>query len=74
MMAKCDGGIGLDEGLIDFDHVAELIHFLINQNQGIVFKKEPLADRSQVYQPNLSTDCYMNFLIQKVKQVEKEHM
>ena len=30
VMAKSEGGIGLDEGMIDFDHVAELMHFLLN--------------------------------------------
>jgi len=30
VMAKSEGGIGLDEGMIDFDHVAELLHFLLN--------------------------------------------
>ena len=36
VMAKSEGGIGLDEGMIDFDHVAELMHFLLNQNSGAV--------------------------------------
>ena len=30
MMAKSEGGIGLDEGIINFDHIAELIHYQLN--------------------------------------------
>ena len=73
MMAKTEGGQGLDEGHVDFAQVAELIHLLNNMNKGHVFKKELLTDRTQSYQPNLATDCYMNLLIQRVKQIEKEY-
>ena len=27
IMAKSEGGIGLDEGMINFDHISELIYF-----------------------------------------------
>lgn len=63
MMAKTEGGQGLDEGLVDFAQVAELIHHLNNMNKGHVFKKECLTERTPNYQPNLATDCYMNLLI-----------
>lgn len=46
MMAKSEGGIGLDEGLVDFSQVAELIHVLISQNKGQVYNKDPLAERT----------------------------
>ena len=36
IMAKSEGGIGLDEGMINFDHIAELIYFQLNQNNGVI--------------------------------------
>ena len=35
-MAKSEGGIGLDEGMINFDHISELIYFQLNQNNGVI--------------------------------------
>ena len=63
MMARTEGGQGLDEGLVDFAQVAEFIHHLNNMNRGHVFKKECLTERTPSFQPNLATDCYMNLLI-----------
>jgi hypothetical protein len=28
MMSKSEGGIGLEQGIVDLDHIASLIHFL----------------------------------------------
>jgi hypothetical protein len=36
MMAKSEGGIGLDEGIIDFEHFAHLIKYLINSNNSVL--------------------------------------
>ena len=62
MMAKSEGGIGLDEGIINFDHIAELIHYQLNQNNGVI-----IGNGS-----NLISDHHMNTLIQILKQKEME--
>ena len=45
MMSKTDGGIGLEQGIFDIDHIATLIHFLQNQNSGIVLNSDSLNER-----------------------------
>lgn len=66
MMAKSEGGIGLEAGPIDFDHLAQLVHFLVNSTSGTVNTKEILGERIASYQPNLVTDSHMNQLLQRV--------
>ena len=43
MMAKMEGGIGLDEGLVNFDLIASLIHFQLNENNGVVLRNQAEA-------------------------------
>ena len=66
MMAKSEGGIGLEAGPVDFDHLAQLVHFLVNSTSGTVSTKENLGERLASYQPNLVTDSHMNQLLQRV--------
>ena len=40
MMAKSEGGLGLDEGIVNFDLLAQFIHFQINQNSGVVYERQ----------------------------------
>ena len=68
MMAKSEGGIGFDEGLVNFDHIAQLIHFQLNENNGVVMKSE--GDENHVKQNNLATDKYMLALIKKLRHDE----
>lgn len=42
-MAKSEGGLGLDEGVINFEQIAELINFSMNQNNGVVLKRAPAS-------------------------------
>lgn len=68
-MAKTEGGIGLDEGIINFDHVSELIHFQLNSNNGVI-RSQGGSTLNTNLQTNLVVDHHMNHLIQMLKQKE----
>ena len=70
MMAKSEGGIGLDEGLINIDLIAQLIHFQLNENNGVVLRSSSSEASVVQRQNNLVTDQYMNYLIKQVRQTE----
>ena len=67
-----EGGAGLDEGLVDLDHVATNIHFMLMAVNGVCEKKKHflLSERSNNTQPNLYADNYMNFLVQRLRAIE----
>jgi hypothetical protein len=45
MMSKSEGGIGLEQGVYDIDHLATLIHFFQNQNSGVVLNSDSQNER-----------------------------
>ena len=67
-----EGGAGLDEGLVDIDHVATNIHFMLQAVSGVVEKRKDflLSERALSSQPNLYSDHYMNFLVQRLRAIE----
>lgn len=57
-MAKTEGGIGLDEGMVQLDQVAQLISFITNENKGRVGTSVPQNN-------------FMNFLLKKLRQEQE---
>ena len=53
-----EGGAGLDEGLVDLDHVATSIHFMLQAVSGVAEKRKDflLSERTPSSQPNLYSD------------------
>jgi hypothetical protein len=64
-MAKSEGGIGLDEGMINFDHISELIYFQLNQNNGVI--RSQGGSQTGNHQTNLVVDHHMNHMIHLLK-------
>lgn len=70
MMAKSEGGLGMDEGMVNLDRLAQLIHFILNENKSVPSKAH--SDVLNGMSAGLLTDEFMNWLVKRMRQKQDE--